>query len=88
MLNYMIVLQARLNDVDYLQISEYFLYLLKVDIQEASGDDPDGADTKPPPCWHTGHTHTHTHSWIKAKLTKLSLLLLRLLFHYSMNNRW
>lgn len=54
----MIVLQARLNDVDYLQISEYFLYLLKVGIQEASGDDPDGADTNPPPCWHTGHTHT------------------------------
>lgn len=85
MLNYMIVLQAHLNDVDYLQISKYFLYLLKVDIQEASGDDPDGADTNPPPCWLTGHTHTHT--WIKAKLTKLSLLLLRLLFHYSMNNR-
>lgn len=61
MLNYMIVLQAHLNDVDYLQISEYFLYLLKVDIQEASGDNPDGADTNPPPCWLTGHTHTHTH---------------------------
>lgn len=48
------------SSADYLQISEYFLYLLKVDIQEASGDDPDGADTNPPPCWLTGHTHTHT----------------------------